>query len=175
MQTLFNRFDSYTEYSVSGTGTHIYGKCEFDKIPTYIGDDGKIKLNRAYYQKNPNNKIELYMGGITNRFAVYTGNVIFDKPLKECTTAVLTTLEKNMLRKSVLTSVQKQMMTESCLTLSVILEKLKTKKNLLNCLMRVTHQITKALLKQTLHSVPLWRFVQEITQNYLISCFVNQL
>lgn len=49
--------------------------------------------------KNPHNDLELYIGGITNRFAAYTGNIIEDKPLRECTAAVLTTLDKNMRRK----------------------------------------------------------------------------
>ena len=45
--------------------------------------------------KNPNNGIELYIGGLTNRFAVFTGNIAADLPLKDCTTAVLTTLDKD--------------------------------------------------------------------------------
>ena len=53
-------------------------------------------LDKAYYMKNLNNKVELYCGGITNRFAVFTGNVIWDEPLKECTEALLTTLDKDM-------------------------------------------------------------------------------
>lgn len=40
----------------------------------------------------------MYCGGITNRFAVFTGNVIRDVPLKECTDALLVTLDKNMRR-----------------------------------------------------------------------------
>ncbi|NLM79300.1 MAG: hypothetical protein GX173_14690, partial [Ruminococcaceae bacterium] len=40
-----------------------------------------------------------YVGGITNRFAAYTGNVIVEKPLNDCTKAVLTTLKTEM-RKS---------------------------------------------------------------------------
>ena len=43
--------------------------------------------------------MELYIGGLTNPFASYTKNVIEDKPLRECTDAILTTLDKDMRRK----------------------------------------------------------------------------
>jgi len=99
VQTIFSRHDSYVEYSVSGTGIHQYGKCDFTQIPTYIDKDGKLRLDRQFYMKNPNNDMELYIGGITNRFAAYTGNVIENKPLRECTAAILMTLDKNMRRK----------------------------------------------------------------------------
>lgn len=99
VQTLLTRFDSYTERSVSGGGIHIYGKCDFTKLPTYIDKKGKVRLDNQFYQKNSKIDLELYVGGITNRFAAYTGNIIEDKPLRECTTAVLTTLDKNMRRK----------------------------------------------------------------------------
>jgi hypothetical protein len=99
VQTLLGRFDSYAERSVSGGGIHIYGKCDFSKLPTYIDNKGKIRLDRQFYQKNSKDNLELYVGAITNRFAVYTGNIIEDKPLCDCTAAVITTLEKNMRRK----------------------------------------------------------------------------
>lgn len=99
VQTLLSRFDSYAERSVSGGGIHIYGKCDFTKLPTYIDKKGKVRLDNQFYQKNSKIDLELYVGGITNRFAVYTGNIIEDKPLRECTSAVLTTLDKNMRRK----------------------------------------------------------------------------
>ncbi len=99
-QTLLTRFDSYTERSVSGSGIHIYGKCDFTKLPTYIDKKGKVRLDNQFYQKNSNIDLELYVGGITNRFAAYTGNIIEDKPLRECTAAVLTTLDKNMRKKA---------------------------------------------------------------------------
>ena len=100
VQTIFSRHDSYAEYSVSGTGIHQYGKCDFTQVPTYTDKTGRLCLDRQFYQKNPNNQMELYIGGITNRFAVYTGRVIEDKPLRECTAAILTTLDKDMRRKS---------------------------------------------------------------------------
>ncbi|MFV0363092.1 MAG: phage/plasmid primase, P4 family [Suipraeoptans sp.] len=96
VQTLLARFDSYTEYSVSGTGIHIYGRCNFSKLPTYIDKEGKVRLDKQFYQKNSKIDLELYVGGITNRFAAFTDNIIENKPLRECTTAVLTTLDKNM-------------------------------------------------------------------------------
>ena len=99
VQTLLARFDSYTEYSVSGTGVHIYGKCDFSKLPTYIDKEGKTRLDNQFYQNNRKIDLELYIGGITNRFAAFTGDIIEDKPLRECTAAVLTTLDKNMRRK----------------------------------------------------------------------------
>ena len=97
IQTMLERFGSYAEKSVSGEGLHIYGKCDFTKVPTEE-KNGRLKLHRRYYQKNPGNGTELYMGGLTNRFAVYTGNIVQDKPLRDCTNAVLVTLEKNMTR-----------------------------------------------------------------------------
>ena len=99
VQLMLERFNSYSEYSVSGGGIHIYGKCNIDRLPTYLDKDGKLRLDKAFYMKNPHNGTELYCGGITNRFAVYTGNVIRDVPLKECTDALLVTLDKDMRRK----------------------------------------------------------------------------
>ena len=97
-KTMFARFDTYAEYSVSGNGVHFYGKCDWEKIPFYINDKGERKLDKAYYTKHPKTEIEMYVGGLTNRFAVYTGNAIEDKPLRDCTAAVLTTLDKDMRR-----------------------------------------------------------------------------
>ncbi|MBM7686784.1 P4 family phage/plasmid primase-like protein [Defluviitalea raffinosedens] len=99
VQILLERFNSYTERSVSGNGIHIYGKCNFEKLPTYADKNGNPRLDKAYYMKNPSNHLELYIGGLTNRFAAYTGDMILNEPLKESTAAILLTLDKNM-RKS---------------------------------------------------------------------------
>ena len=108
VQTHLRRFASYAETSVSGCGMHIYGKYDLSKIPTYIKKETDKKtretkerlcLDRQFYMKNPHNDTELYLGGITNRFAAYTGDAINGEPLKECTQAILTTLDKNMRRK----------------------------------------------------------------------------
>ena len=98
VKMMLERFDSYAEYSVSGGGIHIYGKFDVSRLPTYTDKDGKLRLDKAYYMKNPNNNTELYFGGLTNRFAVYTDDVIRDMPLRDCTDAVLLTLKNNMLR-----------------------------------------------------------------------------
>lgn len=98
IKLLLDRFNSYTERSVSGGGLHIYGKCDISKLPIVYDADGKAKLDRTYYIKNPSNNLELYIGNLTNRFAVYTGDVVVSEPLKECTSAVLVTLDKNMRR-----------------------------------------------------------------------------
>ena len=98
IQLLLDRFNSYTERSVSGGGIHIYGKCDVGKLPIVTDKNGKQKLDGAFYVKNPGNRLELYIGDLTNRFAVFTGDVVWEQPLKECTNAVLTTLDKNMRR-----------------------------------------------------------------------------
>lgn len=96
VRTMLSRFDSYAEYSVSGNGLHIYGKVDLNKLPVIRDKSGKLRLDKQFYMKNPNNGIELYIGGLTNRFAAFTGNAVADLPLKDCTTAVLTTLDKDM-------------------------------------------------------------------------------
>lgn len=95
---ILERFNSYTERSVSGEGIHIYGRCDFKQLPTEKDKKGKLKLDKKYYLKNPHNNTELYIGGLTNRFAVFTEDTIVDEPLKDCTNAVLVTLEKDMLK-----------------------------------------------------------------------------
>ena len=99
MKTLLERFgNTYSERSVSGTGAHVLGKEKQDLIPSYIDDKGKLKLSREFFQKNSKIHIELYHGGLTGRFATFTGKAINDVPLADCTEAVLTTLDKNMRR-----------------------------------------------------------------------------
>ena len=98
VQKILHRFDTYTEYSQSGSGLHLYGKCDFSRLPTEK-IDGRLRLDRRFYTKNPGNDLELYIGGLTNRFAVFTGDVVADKAPADCTEAILQTLEKDMRRE----------------------------------------------------------------------------
>lgn len=104
VQMLLKRFNSYAELSVSKEGEHILGTYDITKIPTRTDENGRIRLDRRFYMKNPNNGLELYLGGLTNRFAVVTEDTILDQPLLDCTQAILTTLDKNMRRKAGKTS-----------------------------------------------------------------------
>ena len=99
VRTLLERFgNTYSEYSVSGRGEHVLGREKKELIPSYVDENGKERLSRDFYQKNPKEHIELYHGGLTGRFVTYSGNAINDVPLADCTEAVLTTLEENMRR-----------------------------------------------------------------------------
>ena len=97
VQLQLERFNTYAERSISGTGIHIYCLVDTAKIPTYT-KDGELKLDRAFYQKNTKKDIELYLGAVTNRFATFTGDVINDEPINDCTDALLVTLDKDMRR-----------------------------------------------------------------------------
>jgi putative DNA primase/helicase len=100
VQMLLKRFDSYAELSVSKEGVHILGTYDITKIPTRRDENGRIRLDRQFYMKNHNNGLELYLGGLTNRFAVVTEDMVQDMPLADCTEAVLATLESDMRRKT---------------------------------------------------------------------------
>ena len=100
VQEILTLYNSYSEFSVSGTGIHIYGLCDISQLPTYTDPkDSKRKLTKEYYTHHPTNGLELYFGELTNRFAVFTGNILLDRPLTDCTEAILHTLNSHM-RKS---------------------------------------------------------------------------
>ena len=97
VQELLQRFHTYTEESFSGDGLHLYGRCQLDKLPTVIDKNtGKMTISDDFYKKNPHNHLELYIGGTTNRYAVYTGRAINHLAVADCTEAVITTLDKDM-------------------------------------------------------------------------------
>lgn len=99
VQTILSRFNTYAERSVSGEGIHVYGKVDIAEIPTRQDKNGKQRLDTTrYYTKNPHNSMEIYFGGLTNRFAAYTGDVVVDAPLRDCTEAILITLDTDMRR-----------------------------------------------------------------------------
>lgn len=83
--------ETYAEKSPSGKGLHIPFLVDLSKLPK----DYKEK----YYQKNVKLGIECYIGGITKRYFTYTGNVINDKPITDCTEKLLTFLDKYMLKE----------------------------------------------------------------------------
>ncbi len=93
VQYIINLMDTYTEYSPSGNGLHLLFTVDMNKIPSDI--------HSKYYQKNPKNKIECYISGLTNRFFTFTENVIVDKPINERTEQLLIFLEKYMKRENV--------------------------------------------------------------------------
>ena len=99
VKDVLQTFESYSEYSVSGKGIHVYGVCDITQLPIYLDPrDNKRKLAREYYIHNADNGLELYIGDLTNRFAAFTGNTISELPLKDCTAAILDTLNKYMKR-----------------------------------------------------------------------------
>ena len=92
-------FNSYSEFSVSGTGIHVYGLCDVEQLPTWMDPkDGKRKLAKEYYTHHSDNGLELYFGDLTSRFAVYTGKTIKNQPLADCMDALLYTLNRYMKR-----------------------------------------------------------------------------
>ena len=108
VQTLLERFPSYAERSYSGSGVHVYARCDLSRLPVRDG-----KLDRRYYTKNPHNGMEVYIGGLTNRFAAFTGDVISDLPLADCTDALLELLETEMLREKEASAVQQEITDEA--------------------------------------------------------------
>ena len=93
VEYLREKFQTYAEVSFSGNGLHFYGYCDMKCIPMENG-----RLAKQYYTKNPNNGLEVYIGGLTNRFAAFTGNEIQDMPVVDCTDALLAFLDEKMLR-----------------------------------------------------------------------------
>lgn len=81
------KIGSYTEKSPSGTGLRIVIK----------GDIGYDKTK--YYLKNPNNGVEFYVSGMTNRFMTITGNTIYNAPIKKVETADLTEFLNQYMRR----------------------------------------------------------------------------
>lgn len=88
--------ETYAEISPSGKGFHVSFLVDLRKLPK----DYKEK----YYQKNVKLGIECYIGGITKRYFTYTGNIINDKPIIDCTEELLKFLNKYMLRRTKSTS-----------------------------------------------------------------------
>jgi putative DNA primase/helicase len=88
--------NTYEELSPSGEGIHHLFTVDVDKIPVSINSKSEKKLSSDYYSKNPHNDLEIYIGGLTNRYLTFTGNVISDLPLMDQTDEVLTFLDTYM-------------------------------------------------------------------------------
>ncbi len=88
--------ETYAEISPSGKGFHVPFLVDLSKIPK--------NYKKKYYQKNARLGLECYIGGITKRYFTYTGNVINDKPITDCTKELLMFLNKYMLKESKSTS-----------------------------------------------------------------------
>lgn len=78
----------YTEYSPSKTGLRIIFKTP---------DNFKYDSN-TYYIKNPNNGMEIYVCGMTNRFVTMTGNTAYNYPLREVSDELQIVLDTYMVR-----------------------------------------------------------------------------
>ena len=84
---------SYAEKSPSGSGIRV-----IFKSPDFVYDKEK------YYIKNPNNGIEIYTEGSTNRFVTITGNTVYGYPIRDNPEALQAILDKYMLRPAKKTS-----------------------------------------------------------------------
>lgn len=105
-------FHTYTEISPSGHGYHLYGRVDLSRIPKAWSEE-HWKLDDKYYVKNSALGLELYIGGLTNRFATFTGNVLEEllsdhiDALTDCTDAVLTFLDTYMKKPETQTALAK--------------------------------------------------------------------
>ncbi len=89
---------SYAERSPSGNGAHILALCDLERIPQTERADGGRKLDERYYVKNSKMGLEVYFGGLTNRFATFTGDTLNNLSLVDATDSVLTFLTRFMLK-----------------------------------------------------------------------------
>ena len=90
---------TYLEHSPSGHGFHFYGTVDLSRIPqSWDEETGRWKLDSRYYVKNSKTGLELYIGGLTNRFATFTGRTEGGDEITDCTDAILTFLDRYMLK-----------------------------------------------------------------------------
>ena len=85
--SIINDLRSYTEYSPSKSGVRIIFKAA----------DFTFDAER-YYLKNPHNRLEIYVDGVTNRFVTITGNTIYDYPIRDVSKELPAVLEAHMVR-----------------------------------------------------------------------------
>lgn len=91
-------FPTYAEISLSGNGIHFYGRCDVSMIPQEEKDGKKI-LSERYFIKNTAKGLEVYIGGLTNRFSTFTGMCISDvSDAVDCSKELLIFLETRMRR-----------------------------------------------------------------------------
>ena len=91
---------TYVETSPSGNGYHVLFLAKTNEVPT-IQQQGKIKLDTAYYCKNPHNELECYIAGLTNRYFTFTGNKVSETDsLADKTEELLIFLEKYMKKEN---------------------------------------------------------------------------
>ena len=89
---ILDQTNSYAEMSPSGNGVHIIAYVNTDKIP----QNEKKGLDDKYYQNNRNISMEMYFGGLTNRFMTYTGNAINDFPVVDISKNIMLLLDTYM-------------------------------------------------------------------------------
>ena len=98
VKDIMAKVNSYTELSLSGNGIHIYGLCDPERFPTRVKNGKKCLDDKRYYVKH--NDIEIYIGGLTNKAAAFTGNAVRDIDLSDGTGGILAVLDKYMRRSS---------------------------------------------------------------------------
>ena len=86
-EDIIPRMDSYTEFSLSGTGVRILFKAN---MPSYDKE--------RYYINNRSIGLEVYVAGYTSRFVTVTGNAISGTGIEDRTDALAEVLEKYMVR-----------------------------------------------------------------------------
>jgi hypothetical protein len=89
--------NAYIERSPSGAGVHIVLLVNVSRIPQ-ITENGKPKLDKRYYSKNPHNGVEAYIAGLTNRYFTHMGDTIQDGQDTDQTSEFLQFLDLYMLR-----------------------------------------------------------------------------
>lgn len=94
-QEIAEKMGSYAERSPSGTGLHIY--C---RAPDFRPDKNR------YYIKNPENGVEIYVAGSTNRYLTVTGDAINGEGLNERSAELAEVMERFMRRRNTVPEVR---------------------------------------------------------------------
>ena len=104
MQAIIATFPTaYIERSPSGNGIHIIFLVDISRIPA-VNKEVSGKTTRAldpkYYSKNPHNKVEAYVAGLTNRYFTFTEDTLQDGKDGDQTDEFLKFLDVYMLREA---------------------------------------------------------------------------
>lgn len=87
-QDIITTMNTYTERSPSKKGFHLLFLVDTSKLPS--------NYKEQYYMKNPHINVEAYVGGTTNRFMTFTGDVVVDKDVEERTEQFIQFLNTHM-------------------------------------------------------------------------------